>query len=375
MDYGFSEEQQILRKSVQDFLKNENPNRLVRQIEENKQGYSSDLYQKMAGLGLLGMMIPEEYGGAGGDWVSTAILYEEGGRALLQSPHFDTAVLAAQLILLKGSEDQKKTLLPRIANGEIVISMALTEEDAGLAPEECTTSAMHDGNGWLLTGRKLLVRHADTADFILTNAKVKVGSEEGTALFLVDGKAPELGKAPMETFFGETMWDITYNNVKVAKGNMLGDKLAGKAVSNVLEKAKVMLCAEMLGMAEASLQLSIDHSKMRMQFDRLIGAYQALQHDMARMWLGLQAARWLTYFAAWTNSQAGESGSKESNMAQLWTGNTCRSVLGKATQIHGGMGIMKEHDLSLYWKRTNAANMSLGYRTGIQENVAKSLGI
>ncbi|MFC2001600.1 acyl-CoA dehydrogenase family protein [Chloroflexota bacterium] len=372
MDYGFSEDQEMLRKSFQDFFRKENPVSLVREIEEEQTHYSRGLYQKMAQLGWMGLMIPEEYGGSDGNWVDMAIFYEEAGKSLLQSPHYSSVVLGGQIILAMGTEEQKKTLLPKIASGELTLALAIIEGDSGSSLSLMKTSVANRGNDFEISGTKLFVSYAHTADLIIT----VTNTGKGITLFLVDRESPGLSCIPMYTMTGERKNEVIFDKVIVPGERILGGLDKGGIISEIIEKAKIMTCADMVGGAEVALQMSVDYSRERFQFGQPIGSYQALQHKMGRMSLAITGARWLTYYTAWLNSQGLPSAAEMAMaMAQLHVGEACRFVTAEATQIHGAMGVFQEHDLTLYFRRVKAAELNLGYPHAFQEIIAQSLGL
>ena len=374
MDFEFSEEQKMFRNSVRDFLKKECPISLVREIEDQKSDYSPQLYQKMAALGWSGVMLPEKYDGSEGDLVDMAILYEEAGRALLQSPHFSTVVLAGQIILSLGTKAQKEELLPKIVSGDIVLSLALTEPDIGSNLDLLTTSADAQDNNFVINGSKLFVSNAHNADFIITAAKTGHNADSGVSLFLIDRENPGVSCTPMETMGGNILDEVAYNQALVPRDNLLGEPSKGERIAHIIERAKIMSCAEMIGSAEVALEMSIDYSQIRDQFGQPIGSFQALQHKMARMSLAIEGAKWLAYYTAWLASQEMPC-AKEIAMTQLAVGEACRFVTAEAEQVHGGIGIIREHDLTLYFKRVKAAQLNLGYPHTFQETIVQSLGL
>ncbi len=370
MDFGLSEEQEMFQKTVRDFLSKECPMSLVREIEEKKQDYDPELYRKMAQLGWLGLMIPEEYGGSAGTWVDMAVFYEEAGRALLPSPHFSTVVLAGQTLLAFGSEQQKGELLARIANGEVILTLALTEPEAGSNLSLLTATATPEGDDYVISGTKLFIGHAHLAQYIITVARS--GEDGELALFLVPGLSQGLTCTPLDTLGGNRLNEIVYDKVRVPKGNRLGDSAQG--IGDIVEKAEIMACTEMLGSAQAAFDLTLDFCKQRVQFERPIGAFQALQHKMADMALAIEGARWLTYQAAWLNSE-GLPSAQESAMAKLEAGRVSTLATMEAIHIHGAVALMIDHDLPLYYRRVKATQLDLGYADSQRETIAQGLGL
>ena len=369
MDYGFSEEQEMFRRSVRDFMEKECPRTLVREIEKSDADYSRELYRKMAGLDWLGLLIPEDYGGVGGTWVDLAILCEEAGRALLQSPYIPTIVLAGQTIFTFGSEEQRQSFLPRIAAGDIIMTLALTEPDAEDNLELLATAAVAEGDGFVLSGTKLFIPFAHVVDYIITVAR----TAQGLALFLVEAQSNGLTCTSLDTLAGR-LSEVVFDRVRVPASSMLGGPGDLGAIADIVDKAKLMHCAEMVGGAQVALDMAIEYSKDRVQFDRPIGSFQALQHKMVNMTVAIEGARWLVYYTAWMLSE-GIPCAAEMAMAQLTAGEAYRFVASEAGQVHGGMGMMTEHDWGLFFRRAKAAQLNLGPWYSKLETIASSLGI
>ncbi len=370
MDFGFSEPQEMFRRTVRDFLDKECPMTLVREIEEKKQDFDRELYRKMAGLGWLGLMIPEEYGGLGGNWVDMGIFYEEAGRGLLPSPHFTTVVLGGQVLLAFGNEEQKRELLPKIVEGDLIMALALTEPEAGSNLALLATTATPDGEDYLISGTKLFIPNAHLADHIITVTR----TGEGITLFLVDGRSEGLTCTPLDTFSGERLNQVVYDRVRVSRSKILGELNGGEGIADIVEKAKIMTCAEMVGGAQAALEMTVDLTKQRVQFDRPIGSFQALQHRMVDMTMAVEGARWLMYSVAWMNSE-GIPCSKESAMAQLEAGRGYTHVTAEAIHMHGAVALMVDHDLPLYYKRAKAAQLNLGFSESQREVIVQGIGL
>jgi len=370
MDFGFTEEQEMLRTSFKDFFKKESPPAVVREVMSKRQDYSKQLYQKMAELGFLGLMIPESYGGMGGGWIDMAIFYEEAGRALLQSPHFNTVVLGGQLILAVGSEDNKKSLLPQIMNGDLILAVAMKEKGAETDVSLIKTTAKATDNGYTLKGNKIFVSSPHIADKLLVLAKV--GRKLG--LFLVDGKSAGITLVPMQSMTGEAMYEVDFKNVAVPTDGLVGEPVAAKVITDIVEKAKVMTCSAMVGMCQPALEMAIEYSKERKAFGHPIGSFQALQHKMARIAMGIDGARWLTYFTAWKLDK-GMPAEADIAMTKLYVGQASAYAVSEASQVHGAVGVFRDHNLTLYFTRVMAEQLSLGQKYDILETIAQSLGI
>ncbi len=377
MEFQFTEEQKLFKKSFHDFVTKECPTTLVRELEESELGYSPELWRKMAELGWMGLGFPEKYGGTGGDFLALCILCEEMGKGLLPSPYFTTAILCGQLILENGSEEQKKKLLSRTATGEIILSLALIEPDGNYTAASINTTAQLKGSDYVLKGTKLFVEYANAADYFICAAETKKGKnkEAGITLFLVDAKSAGVTITPLKTISGEKTCEVLLKNVKVPKKNILGKLNKGwPAVAKVLEQAKVALAARMVGGAQAVFDMTLQYSKERVQFGKVIGAFQEIAFRLADMATELDGARFLTYEAAWMISQGIPAG-KEAAMAKAFISEIYRKITAEGIQIHGGFGFMMEGDPQLYYRRAKADEVSLGDGDFNREIIAGKLGL
>jgi len=378
MDLGFSEEQEMLRKTARDFLETECPTSLVKEMAEDEQGYTSGLWGKMAELGWMGLALPEEYDGMGMSFLDLAVLLEEMGRACLPGPFFSTVVLGGLCILEAGNEEQKKELLPKIAAGEAILTMALTEPSASYDPASITVKAVPDKDDYVISGTKLFVENAHIADYLICVARTKDGAgkdEDGITLFLVDGKSPGIATILLKTIAGDKQCEVTFDNVRVPQKNMLGERDKGwPVVAKILQKATVAKCAEMIGGAQAALDMSVAYAKERIQFGRPIGSFQAIQHHCANMVTDVDGSRFITYQAAWMVSE-GLPATMEVSMTKAWVSEAYRRVTQLGHQIHGGIGFCMDHDMPLYFKRAKAAEPTFGSADWHREIVARELGL
>ena len=377
MDLGLSEEQEMLKTTARDFLEKECPTTLVKELAEDEKGYTPELWQKMAELGWMGLVIPEEYDGMGMQFLDLAVLLEEMGRACLPGPFFSTVVLGGFTILEAANEEQKKELLPKISNGELILALALTEPSARYEPDAITAKAVPDKDDYVISGTKLFVENAHIADYIICVTRTKDGAnpEDGITLFLVDAKSPGISTTLLMTLAGDKQCEVVFDNVKVPKKNMLGELDKGwPVIENMLEKATVALCAQMVGGAQAALDMSVAYAKERVQFGRPIGSFQAIQHYCANMVTDVDGSRYITYEAAWKVSE-GIPATMEVSMAKAWVSEAYRRVALLGHQIHGGIGFCMDHDMPLYFKRAKAAEPTFGDADWHREVVAKQLGL
>ncbi|MDY6918064.1 MAG: acyl-CoA dehydrogenase family protein [Chloroflexota bacterium] len=377
MNLDFTEEQEMLRTSARDFLSTECPKTLVRELEESEEGYSADLWKKMADLGWMGLVIPDDFGGMGMEFFDLVILLEEMGRNILPGPFFTTVVLGALPIMDAGTEEQKKEYLPKIAEGDALFTMALTEPSATYEPSGVELKATAQGDDFVLNGTKLFVEMAHVADYMIVAARSKEGgaAEDGVTLFVVDAKSPGIKCEVMPTIGADKLCEVVFNNVSVPRANVLGEVDKGwPVVERALQHATMAKCAEMLGGAEASLDMTADYAKERVLYGRPIASFQVLQHYMANMLINLETARNLIYETAWMVS-AGMPSKQLVAAAKGWINEGYKFITERAVQIHGAIGTTRDHDIGLYYRRALASDLAFGNTDYQRELVARELGM
>ena len=377
MDLGLNEEQEMLKKSAKEFLTKECPKKLVRELDESDSGLSRDLWKKMAGLGWMGLPFPEKFGGNGGTLLDLIVLLDEMGYNIVPGPFFATVVLAGFTLMEAGSEEQKQTYLARICSGELIMTLALTELDGTYLPESVETSAEAKGDKYVLKGTKLFVPDANVADFLLVAARTKSGAEPaaGISIFLVDVKSPGVKVIPLKTLGRDKLCEVVFDNVTVPSKDLVGKLNGGwPVIKSILRKAAVAKCAEMVGGAQASLDMAVSYAKERVQFGRPIGAFQAIQHYCANMVTDVDGSRFITYKAAWTESE-GLPSDMEVSMAKAWTSEAYKRVAVLAHQIFGAIGFTMDHDMHLYFRRAKAGELAYGDADFHREIVAARLGL
>ena len=377
MDFGLSEEQEMLRTSARDFLRKECPKQLVRQLDESVEGYSPELWRKMAELGWMGLPFPEKYGGGSGSFLDLVVLLEAMGYNVVPGPFFSTVVLGGLTILSAGNEEQKKDFLSRIATGKLILTLALTEPSARYdAASIKTTAVAHNGNH-IINGMKLFVPDANVADYLLCVARTKTTGkpENGITVFLVDSKSPGVKCTLLKTLARDKQCEIIFDKVSVPKNNILGGLNRGwQVVQDVLQKAKVAKCAEMVGGAQAALDMAIAYAKERVQFNRPIGSFQAIQHYCANMVSDVDGSRFVTYKAAWKVSE-GLPAAFDVAVAKAWTGSAYGRVTLMGHQIFGAVGFTMDHDMHLYYRRAKAGDIMFGDSAFQRKIVAQELGL
>lgn len=368
MDFSLNEAQEKLRKDAREFLEKECPEKFVREMEEDDEGFSPDLWRKLAGRGWLGMIYPQQYGGQGGRFMDLAVVYEEMGRALLPGPHLSTVVLCGLTILEAGREEQKADLLPKITQGELVLSLALTEPESSWdnkawEADGVAVRATPDGDDYLIDGTKLFVHDAHIADYFLcvTRTRKSERPDDGITLFLVEARAPGISHEILDTTAGDKQSEVVFNRVKVPKGNIVGTLHGGwPPLEKVMKKGAVLLCADMVGAGQRVLEITVDYAGTRYQFDMPIGINQYVQDHCTALLSEVDASRWLTYQAAW---KLGENlpCDVEVSMAKAWTSDSHERACWRGHQVLAGVGYEVDKGLlPLYSRRGKAKQLYLG---------------
>jgi alkylation response protein AidB-like acyl-CoA dehydrogenase len=376
MDTRFTEAQEILRKMARDFLSTECPKALVRELEKSEKGYSPELWKKMAELGWMGLIIPEQYEGMGYTFQDLTVLLEETGRNILPGPLIAT-VISTFPIIEAGTEEQKKEFLPQIARGELIITTALLEAEGTFNASGITVKATPKGDDFIINGTKLFVEMAHVADYIIcvTRTKDTTLPEEGITIFLVDSKTPGVRCEIIPSIAADKLCELRFENVTVSKKGMLGEIDKGwPIVEMMLRKGAIAKCAESIGAIQTCVEMTVAYSKERVQYDRPIGAFQALQHIMADMWTSMQTSRYLVYKAAWMESE-GQPCAKETSMAKAYVNEVYKNVGKWAVRLHGAIATSYDHDIPLYYRRSKAADTAFGGTDFHRELVAQEIGL
>jgi len=375
MDFSFTEEQEMLRKIARDFLATECPRDSVREMIKDERGYTAELWKRMAELGWMGLIIPEEYGGIGGSFLDIAALVEEMGRACLPGPFF-SSLIGTLAILEAGNEQQKKKLLPKIAQGGLIATLAVSEPDVGYEVDALQCQAVAEGKEYIIDGTKLFVENAHVADLIICAARSKdVTGHQGITLFLTDAKSPDLTCTLLETIAGDKQCQVIFKGVRVPESSILGQPhRSGEYLERLLQVAAVAKCAEMLGGAQQVMDMTVDFVKERVQFDHPIGSLQAIQHHCANMMIDLEGIRYITYLAAWKVNEGLPFG-KEAAIAKAWASEAYGRISDLAHQSHGAIGFCEDHDLPLYSKRAKASEFAFGDAQFQRRFVAQEIGL
>ena len=375
MDLGLTEVQQMLKSSAREFLSQECPLTLVREMEEHELGYTDDLWRQIASLGWTGLVFPEQYGGTGGSFIDLAVLLEETGRSLLPAPFCSTVVLGGLTVLDAGTDAQKRDILDQICGGQLRVTLAVTEASATLEPWGVEATATRQGDAYRISGTKLFVPDAQAADLILVAARTATGADPaaGVTLFLVPGNRPGIVVRQLSSMASDRQCEVTLDQVSVSVDAVLGEVDQGwPVIQRALQRAIAGKCLEMLGGADAVLDLTVEYVKQRTQFGRPVGAFQAVQHHCANMATDVAGSRHLAYQAAWRISE-GLPAEREVAMAKAWVSGAYQRVCAAAHQCHGAIGFTREHNLQLYTRRAKAQELSYGDADSHRELVLQNL--
>ena len=376
MNFAFSEEQDALRETVAQFLEQKSASADVRTLMETTDGYDPEVWKQMgAQMGLQGLHIPEEYGGQGYTFVELGIVLEEMGKRLLCAPYFATVALAANAVMNAGSDSQKKELLPGIAGGETIATLAFTEPSGKWGADGIEMTYEQSGDGYTLTGEKMFVIDGHNANLIVVVArKAGTSGTEGLSFFTVAGDAAGLTRTALETM------DMTRKQAKLefsgVKAELLGEEGAGWApLSKTLDQAAVCLSSEMVGGSQQVLDMSVDYAKVRVQFGRPIGSFQAIKHKCADMLLEVESAKSAAYYAAWAAAEDNDELPTVACLAKAYCSEAYFHCAAENIQIHGGIGFTWEHDAHLYFKRAKSSETYLGDASYHRELLAQRIGI
>jgi alkylation response protein AidB-like acyl-CoA dehydrogenase len=373
MDFGFSEEQEMLRESARGLLEKECPATVVRRLIDDERGYDADLWRKMAGLGWTGLVIPESYGGAGLSYVDLVLVLEEMGRVLLPSPFIWTAMVA-EALKDTGSEARKQALLPKIAAGDLIATVAWMEPSGLWGADGIAMTARKRGDRFMLDGVKLFVNDAHIANYLLVAART---GGKGITLFAIETARAGVGITPLKTMDSTRLLsEVSFAGVKAGAEDVVGAVGDGwKVLSQIIDKGKVMIAAEMMGGAQKVLEMSVEYAKVRVQFGRPIGSFQAVQHKCANMMIDIEGAKSAVYYAAWAVSSGVAEAPLAAALCKAAASDAYRRVSADGIQVHGGIGFTWDHDLHLYFKRAKSSEFTFGDATYNRELVAQGINL
>jgi alkylation response protein AidB-like acyl-CoA dehydrogenase len=356
MNFDFSDEQKQLRDEARKFLAEKCPPSAVRAVLDGKATYHRDLWKGLAEMGFIGVAIPETYGGTGAGHLELCVIAEEIGRALAPVPFSSTVYLAAEAILLAGSEAQKRKWLPLIASGEAIGTLALFEGRGNPSPQAIKLTA---ANGFL-NGVKKPVPDGAIADFAIVAARTgSSGRDSDIALFILDMKAEGVEAKPLNNVDpSRGQAEVTFKN---CKAEPLGAANEGwSVVSQVLDRAAVLLAFEQVGGSDRALEMGRDYALDRIAFGRPIGSFQAIKHMLADMYVSATLARSNCFYGAWALSTNSAELPEAAAAARISATQAFQHCAKNNIQVHGGMGFTWEFDCHLYYRRANATALTLG---------------
>ncbi len=376
MNFAFSEEQEALRETVRKFMEEKSPSAEVRRLMDTTDGYDTAVWRQMGQeMGLQGLHIPEAYGGQGFTFVELGIVLEEMGRVLVCSPYFSTVCLGANAILNAGTEAQKQALLPAIAGGEQIATLAFTEPAGKWDATGIAMEYSGSGDTVRLNGTKTYVIDGHTADLLVVVARqADTTGTDGLSFFTVAGDAPGLTRTALQTM-DQTRKLAQLDFVGVS-AQLLGEAGSGwAALSKTLDQAAICLANEMVGGAQKVLDMSVEYAKVRVQFGRPIGSFQAIKHKCADMLLEVESSKSAAYYAAWAAAEDNDEMPTVACLAKAYVSDAYFHAAAENIQIHGGIGFTWEHDAHLYFKRAKSSETYLGDATYHRELLAQRIGI
>lgn len=371
MDFALNDEQATLQDVLLAFFEAKSSEPAVREQMTDPTGYDEALWRQMADqLGLQSLAIPEEYGGSGFSFVELGLVLEQMGRALVVSPFFASCVMAAQLLLACGDVDANKEYLPGIASGDLIATVAVAEDSGSWLPADVTTTATESNGEWLLSGHKSYVLDGAAADLLLVAAR----TSDGVAVFAVDASAAGMTRVPLQTM------DQTRKQARVefdtTPARVVGDLDGGaRAIETMLDHAMIALSAESLGGTARVLDMAVEYAKVREQFGRPIGSFQAIKHKCASMLVELESSRSAAYYALWAVSADDPEVPKLASLTKAFCADTYLYACGENIQILGGIGFTWEHPAHLYLKRAKNAQLFLGSSDFHRQRLADLIGI
>lgn len=372
MSFVFSPEQEMLRDTVRRFIADKMPMSRVRHVMEIDTGIDLDAWSELADLGMLGVHIPEEFGGAGFTFRELGLVMEELGRALSPVPYLSSVVLGAGALLLAGTENQKREMLPAIAAGELRLALAVTESDGDWDISNTHTTVRGKGTK-VISGSKAYVIDGHTADVLVVSARQE---DDRIVMCLVPADAAGVASKRVETLdMTRRLAEVTFDEVEVSAEALLGDNDTAACLAKLLDIAAAALAAEQVGGAQACLEASVEYAKVRYQFGRPIGSFQAIKHKCADMLVQVESAKSAAYHAASVAADDPTEFLIAAPLAKSVCSDAYFSVAADNIQVHGGIGFTWEHDAHLYFKRAKSTQLLFGTPLMWRKVLAERIGV
>ena len=369
-----SEEELMVKNAAREFLEAECPASLAREVEQDERGYSLELWEKMASLGWFGISLPETYGGGGLPVSYLGLIIEECGRAIAPVPFHSTAT-AAMAVAKFGTEQQKESILPRVARGELIMTWAVQEQDPRLRADVLQCRGEVDGDSLVITGGKHFVDNFSAAELMVMAVRTGASSDDnaGITLAIVPTDTAGISETRLTTLAKDSQSKLNLDGVRVPLSNVIGEVDQGwPATQAMLDIGTALLCTQIVGAARKDAEMAIEYAKNRVAFGRPLAGFQSIQHLCADMLVWVDGAQLLTYEALWKIDQ-GLPYSVEVSQAKAFTNDKCQATVRSSQQIHGGIGFMMEFDLHLWYRRVTAWTMRLGTSFEHRSRVARAL--
>lgn len=357
LNLDFSDEQEMLRETVRGICGRHCPLAEVRRLEDDPIGVADALWTEMGELGITGLLVPEEYGGAAMGTLEGVVVQEELGRQLAPVPHLESSVVCADTILFAASDEQRRALLPGIAAGKTIVTPAWLEPGNGWSAEGVQMRAVSDGDSVVLDGTKMHVAFARAADLMLVLART--GDElQSIDLFLVSPDAPGAALTQLMSISSDTQYRVDFSEVRVPADARIGSHVSGWSTwDRSMSRAAILAAARAIGGATHALDITVEYAKDREQFDKPLGAFQSISHYLADAKTGLDGARTLVHEAAWAHDKGVDS-DRLAPMAKLAACNSFRDVTAMSQQVFGGIGFTLDHDIQLYFRRAKQLQLN-----------------
>ena len=369
-----TEEELMVKNAAREFLDAECPPSLARAIEQDERGYSVELWEQMASLGWFGISLPEAYGGGGLPVTYLGLILEECGRAIAPVPFHSTST-AALAVASHGSDEQKQSILPRVARGDLIMTWAVQEQDPRLRPDAIQCRGEVDGDSLVINGVKHFVDNFSAAELVVMAVRTAATGDDGAGITLciVPTNSAGITETRLTTLAKDSQSKIALDNVRIPLGNVIGEVSNGwPATREMLDTGTALLCTQIIGAARKDAEMAIEYAKNRVAFGRPIAGFQSIQHLCADMIVWVDGAQLLTYEALW-KLDAGLPYSVEVSQAKAFTNDKCQATVRSSQQIHGGIGFMMEFDLHLWYRRVTAWTMRLGTSFEHRARVARAL--
>jgi len=375
LDLSLTESEEMLKKTGLDFMRRDAPKEVVQALQETDTGYTEELWRKAVEMGWLGIIIPEQYGGTGNSLTSAGVLFEALGTGPLPGPYFSSGILASSIILEAGTEEQKRSILPAIADGQQILTLALTEPAYSWEPGAVQTTATSKNGDFVLDGLKLFTIDAQAATHFVVVARTTKGGDaaNGISLFLVDSKSEGVSVRRLPGFLAGRTFEVKLDSVKVPHSTLLGVKDEGwQALRRGIDKSIPVLCAYKVGGCQTLVEMALEYSRTRVQFGMPIGRFQRVQDMIIEMVDYSDAARWTTYECLWkidTQRPAAES----VHLAKAVSSEAYWEVCTLAHRVFSGISYSKEHPVSFHTRASRSLFSNLGDPSYHRQQIAQLL--